>query len=84
MNWTRLILKNWEKHFPAYLSSNIWTLKRRLVLIRDRQRCGCGRTASVVHHKRYDNVGREPLSDLISLCVECHKDMYEKKRICNE
>lgn len=35
--------------------------------------------AQDVHHKTYDNVGREPLSDLVSLCRECH----EKKHIRN-
>lgn len=80
MNWHKLILKHWDRYFPEYLASDQWNLKRRSVLIRDGHLCICGERATVVHHKRYDNVGKEPLSDLVALCEDCHFDVHAKKK----
>ena len=33
---------------------------------------GCENEAQQVHHKHYDNIGREQLEDLQALCRECH------------
>lgn len=58
------------------MDSAAWHIKRRVVLERDGYLCVCGAKATVVHHKRYDNIGQEPLSDLVALCEECHFDIH--------
>ena len=35
---------------------------------------GCENEAKDVHHKHYDNIGRERLEDLQALCKECHAE----------
>ncbi len=60
--------------YEAYLSSEQWKQKRLLILQRDGYKCiACGTTRRLaVHHKVYDRVGNELLSDLITLCKRCH------------
>jgi transcription initiation factor TFIIIB Brf1 subunit/transcription initiation factor TFIIB len=64
-----------------YLKSDDWKRKRSLVLKRDGQRCVfCGAPASQVHHKRYapQNIGREPIEWLVSVCDACHNRQHNK------
>ena len=35
---------------------------------------GCENEARQVHHKHYDNIGREQLEDLQALCKKCHAE----------
>lgn len=70
--WYRLICLNWDNYYEEYLKSLAWKTKRDLVMHRDNNRCPCGTIAEIVHHKTYQNVGKEPLYDLVSLCKECH------------
>ena len=37
---------------------------------------GCENEAEQVHHKKYDNIGRERLEDLQALCKECHAERH--------
>lgn len=37
---------------------------------------GCENEAKQVHHKNYDNIGREPLEDLQALCKKCHAERH--------
>ena len=37
---------------------------------------GCENEAKQVHHKHYDNIGREQLEDLQALCKECHAQRH--------
>ncbi len=73
--WHSLIRLNWDNYYPKYLASPAWKKKRGNVMSRDNSRCACGAKAEHVHHKTYDNVGKEPLYDLVSLCEKCH-DRY--------
>jgi 5-methylcytosine-specific restriction endonuclease McrA len=68
--------------YRAYLASPAWAELRRLVLIRDNHRCiACGRTSDLeVHHLTYARMGREPLSDLITLCHPCHEAFDRERR----
>ena len=52
-------------------------MKRDDVIKRDGDQCVCGAQATVVHHKTYNNIGKEPLSDLVALCKECHERVHE-------
>lgn len=65
-----------------YLKSDDWKRKRRLVLKRDNYRCVyCGKRATQVHHKRYapQNIGREPIEWLVSVCCECHGKQHDRQ-----
>lgn len=39
------------------------------------QRCGRS-TARHVHHLTYNNLGHEPLSDLMPVCGSCHQAIH--------
>ena len=58
--------------YKEYLDSPAWQIKRDDVIKRDGGQCVCGTPATQVHHKTYNNIGKEPLSDLVALCKECH------------
>lgn len=68
----------YSPEYKAYLRSPEWDARRRSALDRDGHQCrGCGVKKNLqVHHIRYDNLGREPLEDLTTLCVECHKAVH--------
>jgi 5-methylcytosine-specific restriction endonuclease McrA len=80
----RLGGKNFWKMYRAYLKSEAWQKKRRKVLIRDKfecKKCGCqDRRKLQVHHKTYDRLFKESLSDLETLCKKCHKKVHEESR----
>ena len=64
----------------TYLNSREWHRKRYLVLKRDNWRCVyCGRYATQVHHKRYakQNIGKEPIEWLVSVCFACHSELHK-------
>lgn len=74
--------KNTGNHndvYNSYLRSKAWEDKRTQVLKRDGSRCVCCNTQAVdVHHKTYENIGKEPLSDLASMCKSCHNATHER------
>lgn len=63
-----------------YLQSDKWRTKRLERLAIDGCRCqSCGATGPLeVHHKTYKNLEHEPMSDLVSLCRDCHQDVHDK------
>ena len=76
---------NHDDVYNNYLRSKAWEDKRTQVLKRDGYRCVCCNTQAVdipldVHHKTYDNIGKEPLSDLASMCKSCHDATHERLR----
>jgi hypothetical protein len=67
-----------------YLKSDEWKRKRYVVLRRDNWRCVfCGGRATQVHHKRYakNNIGKEPIEWLVSICKSCHEAQHFKQPI---
>ena len=63
----------------VYLKSDEWKRKRYVVLKRDNWRCVyCGGHATQVHHKRYakNNIGKEPIKWLVSVCKNCHDSIH--------
>ena len=69
---------NNSETYKKYLSSPAWNRKRDLVIERDKGRCvRCCAEGRVVHHKTYDNIGKEPLSDLVLLCEKCHEGEHQ-------
>lgn len=73
--WKRTGLSRHSPEYKAYLKSPQWEVKRQLVLERDHyQCCFCGTDKNLqIHHKRYDNLGCEPLEDLATFCKSCHQ-----------
>jgi 5-methylcytosine-specific restriction endonuclease McrA len=63
----------------VYLKSDAWRRKRYVVLKRDNWCCVyCGARATQVHHKKYakQNLGREPIDWLESVCKSCHDSRH--------
>jgi 5-methylcytosine-specific restriction endonuclease McrA len=63
-----------------YLKSDDWKRKRYVVLKRDNWRCVyCGAPATQVHHTQYakNNIGKEPIEWLVSVCDECHNSLHK-------
>ena len=71
------LLKSLDGTYKNYLKSPAWKVKRDAVEQRDGGQCVCGDQATEVHHKTYDNIGKEPLSDLVALCEECHERVHK-------
>lgn len=65
----------WWAQYNAYLESDDWQARRRMVLERDKYLCqACLRErASQAHHLTYRHVFEEPLFDLIAVCETCHR-----------
>jgi 5-methylcytosine-specific restriction endonuclease McrA len=71
-------------NYHDYMQSPAWDQKRRARLKRDGyqcQDCGISGIALDVHHTTYDRLGRERMSDLVSLCRYCHKARHGKATI---
>ena len=66
--------------YAEYRGSNAWHTKQKQVLERDEHKCVmCSADSALdVHHRTYDNIGKEPLSDLVSLCRRCHHKFHHK------
>jgi hypothetical protein len=64
--------------YQAYLNSPKWKAKRILVLRRAKYKCEkCKRRqATQIHHKTYERVFNEPLSDLLAVCAPCHRQIH--------
>ena len=61
-----------KEYREKYLESPHWKEKRKSALDRDGNLCICGEQATCVHHKTYENLWCEPLSNLVALCRNCH------------
>lgn len=71
----------WWARYDAYLESGQWQDLRSRRLELDRWRCqammsGCEGRAVQVHHLRYRYVFDEPLFDLASVCLSCHRRLH--------
>jgi 5-methylcytosine-specific restriction endonuclease McrA len=64
--------------YQDYLLSPKWQAKRKQVLRRASYRCEqCGKRARLdVHHKTYERIFNEALTDLQALCRLCHKGKH--------
>ncbi len=64
--------------YAIYLRTPHWRALRRKVLLRWRGLCeNCATApAAEVHHKTYERMGNELLTDLTPLCSECHKQEH--------
>ena len=64
----------WWTLYREYMSGEAWASLRLTVLARDKNTCqGClTERATEVHHRTYENFGREFAFELVSLCRTCH------------
>lgn len=70
--------------YHEYIKSNEWKMRRDMALERADYKCQlCNRskkeTVLHVHHRSYQNLGSEKLSDLTVLCSSCHNAYHERK-----
>ncbi|MCL7998265.1 hypothetical protein M8994_08435 [Brucella sp. 21LCYQ03] len=70
---------SWFRDYSAYLETDEWREKRRLVFRRAGGMCeGCGNaTATQVHHLTYAHAKAEFLFELVAVCDECHDRLHE-------
>ena len=75
------IIKKHDKKvdYQEYLKSNQWKRKRQEVFrYYGKSCCLCGSRENLhVHHRRYDNLGHEPMEDLCVLCSSCHAKYHK-------
>lgn len=69
-----------KQEYIEYLQSHRWAAKREVILTFWNNACAiCNQTANLqVHHRTYDRVGNELLTDLICLCADCHDLHYSQ------
>ena len=63
----------------VYLKSAQWKALRLATLKRDHytcQQCGIDNVPLDVHHIHYNNLGNEPLEDLVCVCRSCHQEIH--------
>ena len=65
-------------NYALYIKSKNWRDVRALRLGLDKHTCQqCGQKVELrVHHKTYENIGKELQGDLITLCARCHNDTH--------
>lgn len=78
--YTQLIKKFNNMDYVDYLNTEHWKHFREQVFIFYNRECQvCKSKAGLnVHHKTYENRGRETFNDIILLCNECHKKIHGK------
>lgn len=66
--------------YHEYLQTEHWQRTREAAMDRAGHRCQvCAKTERLeVHHNSYDNLGGEPLVDLVLLCRGCHELFHGK------
>jgi 5-methylcytosine-specific restriction endonuclease McrA len=65
--------------YNEYMKSPAWDKKRRARLKKDNytcQDCDAKDKPLDVHHITYERLGRERMSDLISVCRNCHEERH--------
>lgn len=65
--------------YQEYMRSPQWKRKRHQVLTYWNNRCGmCYNPGKLqVHHRTYERLGSELITDLIPLCVDCHEKHHD-------
>ena len=72
--WHAILVNNSQDIYrKKYLNSQAWAETRERFFAQVGRQCICGDTATQVHHKTYDNIGKENiLTELAGLCNQCH------------
>ena len=79
--WHAILTENRNDNYQIYLKSKAWADTRKKFFEQVGRQCICGDSATQVHHKTYENIGKEDiLKDLVGLCKECHGNVPDKGR----
>lgn len=72
--------------YQLYLASPAWAATRAQRLDIDGHRCqGCTATDSLhVHHLTYERFGNEWMTDLVTVCQQCHDLIHARQRRTHE
>jgi hypothetical protein len=68
--------------YEDYIKSPEWAEKRKIVMQMWCNRCALcniGATPLDLHHRTYDRVGNELVTDLVPLCRNCHAKFHGKQ-----
>lgn len=67
-----------KEKYHIYLQSEEWKQKRNTVIEKAGHKCQVCNSAKElqVHHRTYERIFKEDLSDLIVLCSSCHKKFH--------
>ena len=72
--WQAILSDNSPATYDNYLKSRAWAETRDRFFQQVGRLCICGEPATEVHHRTYDNIGKEEiLTDLSGLCSDCHR-----------
>lgn len=65
--------------YREYLATQHWEMLRKRALESAKHRCQtCNSRGELhTHHRTYESIGSEELSDLIVLCSKCHKLFHD-------
>ena len=81
--WHAILSNNRQDNYGKYLDSKAWCETREKFFEKVGRLCICGCTATQVHHKTYDNVGKENLlTELAGLCDRCHTNVHQSRNTC--
>ena len=76
--WHAILNENFEESYPHYIKSEAWRETHKKYFKQFGALCPCGNKATQLHHKTYDNVGKENIqTDLNGFCVDCHQETHE-------
>ena len=76
--WHAILTENSNDNYKIYLKSKAWAETREKFFEQAGRLCICSSPATQVHHKTYENIGKEELlKDLVGLCKECHGKVDE-------
>lgn len=73
-----------KMNYPDYLQTDHWQTLRKSMLEYANYRCQLCNDGAVslhVHHRTYENRGRETSADLIVLCANCHQIFHDKLEV---
>lgn len=68
--------------YYVYIKSPEWFKRTESVRARNRGICECCnmRQGSCVHHRSYENLGKEKEEELLHVCEICHNMIHKKKK----
>ena len=76
--WHAILNENFEENYPYYIKSKAWKETHKEYFRQFGTLCPCGNKATQLHHKTYDNVGKENIqTDLNGFCIDCHQETHE-------
>jgi 5-methylcytosine-specific restriction endonuclease McrA len=72
-----------EVEYQSYIHSDVWRAKAEAAIERAGGRCQVcnGRSRLNVHHRTYQQLGREADTDLIVLCRFCHELFHKHGKL---